>query len=542
MVPAFFYAPLSEKNGRFSGFHIYTERILYYNMIAKKDFGEAGEGVCPRKAMTRTLKIWCGALALLLLTGCAEAAPQNAPEAAEEAVSAVQETLPEPVYEKHEAYMSAENGFFEPERHLSRAQATQMVCTLAGLKEADAPEIVFADVSPENWYYAPVHTAAAYFMEDEEPAEASGEALPDEETTQAPPDEEPLLFRPRDTTLASELQDALTKALGLPETALPEGLEDATPLTRADAARLVNELLGRVPDEAALREVSFDLLLDVSKDDPAYFEILEAILPHEYLENTSEQWNAQTLKLSPLRAGAHTKKGAGYVVDEEGRAIRQAGLFDFGGWTYLAEDETGRIFADSGLHRFEGQVYYARRGGQLLQNAALGAYLFDENGRYTTGRADVDALLDEAIAAFEEDGMTREALLRACYDYVRSYKYLGRNAAYGPEVKTPPYENLLDFAEKILTTGKGDCYNFAAGFCLLARRLGFAAECVIGECGYVWNWRPIAHGWVEITQDGQTLLYDPQIENYNTRAGISNEENGAFGVTYETAHAKYLKH
>ena len=43
-------------------------------------------------------------------------------------------------------------------------------------------------------------------------------------------------------------------------------------------------------------------------------------------------------------------------------------------------------------------------------------------------------------------------------------------------------------------------------------------------------------------QDGQTLLYDPQIENYNIRAGISNEENGAFGVTYETAHARYLKH
>ena len=483
--------------------------------------------------MTRTLKIWCGALALLVLSGCAEAAPQTLPEAAEPTVPAVEETLPEPVYETHEAYMSAENGFFEPEKPLTRAQAAQMVCTLAGLTGEDAQEIIFADVAPENWYYAPIHTAAAYFMEEEKPAEEAAEEAQDEE---------PLLFRPRDTALASELQDALTKALELPEAALPEGLEEAAPLTRADAARLVNGLLKRAPDETALRKVSFDLLLDVSKDDPAYFEILEATLPHENLEATAEQWNAETLNVSPLRAGAHTKKGAGYVVDEEGCAIRKAGLFDFGGWTYLAEDETGRIFADSSLHRFEGHVYYARRGGQLLKNAARGEYLFDENGRYTTGRENVDTLLDEAIAVFQEDGMTQDELLRACYDYVRGYKYLGRNAAYGPEVKTPPYENLLDFAEKILTTGKGDCYNFAASFCLLARRLGFEADCIIGECGYVWNWRPIAHGWVEITQDGQTLLYDPQIENYNLRAGISNEENGAFGVTYETAHARYLKH
>ena len=52
----------------------------------------------------------------------------------------------------------------------------------------------------------------------------------------------------------------------------------------------------------------------------------------------------------------------------------------------------------------------------------------------------------------------------------------------------------------------------------------------------------IAHGWVEITKDGQTLLYDPQIENYNIRAGISNDDYGAYGVRYETAHARYLKH
>ena len=41
---------------------------------------------------------------------------------------------------------------------------------------------------------------------------------------------------------------ALTRALALPETALPAGMDDSTALTRADAAVLVNRLLGRTPD------------------------------------------------------------------------------------------------------------------------------------------------------------------------------------------------------------------------------------------------------------------------------------------------------
>ena len=138
--------------------------------------------------------------------------------------------------------------------------------------------------------------------------------------------------------------------------------------------------------------------------------------------------------------------------------------------------------------------------------------------------------------------MTQEECLHACYEAVRALRYLGRNPAYGPEVKTIPYDKQLEFADKILSTGKGDCYNFAAVFCLLARKLGYLATPIVGECGYSWNWYPIAHGWVEIELDGETFLFDPQIENYNLRAGISNETHSAWQVTYESAPARYLKH
>ena len=482
------------------------------------------------------MNICIRALALCLAFGaCAAVSPQEkagSEEAAAIMAEAPQEELPPVSYERHAAYMSANRGFFEPEKPLRRAEAARLLCNVVGIEPETLEQSGYLDVSPADWCYGVVCAAAEYF----EPDELNE---PDEPEAQA---QEPRYFRPKDAVLVCELQRALGRALGGEDVSLPDGLQETEVLTRADAAVLVNRALGRTPDREELAAVSYDLFLDVPKTDARYYDILEAVLPHEYEEDGGERWNPETMELSPLHEGAHTKDGFGYVVDETGCVIRKSGLFDFDGWTYLSDSDTGRILADGALHPVDGQVCYTLRGGQLLKDGAYGEYRFDENGFYTTGDEAIDALLDEAIAACTTEDMTQEERLRACYEYVRSYKYLGRNAALGQDVKTPPYEQLLGYAEKILSTGKGDCYNFAASFCLLARRLGFEAACVIGDCTYVWSWRPIAHGWVEITRGEQTLLYDPQIENYNNRAGISNDDYGAFGVTYETAHARYLKH
>ena len=502
--------------------------------------------------MKKAWKLWCIALALcLILSACAAAQPQQAQ--AEPDAPAEQEMAEEPAapdYLHHAAYMSAPKGFFEPEQPLRRAEAAQLVCNLAGFTKSAVMDCRYADVSPDAWYYDAVLAACDYFEAPEtaeetaqEGNESSKEEASEDSEQAAELTQPEKYFRPNDAALAKELLEAISRALALSDAALPEGMKPLDVLTRADAAQLVNCAIGRSPDKEALQAVSYDLLLDMPREDERYYDVLEAVLPHEYvLDASAEQWNMQSLGLTKPRAGAHTRKGFGFVADDKGCVIRKAGVFTYDGWSYLAADETGRIFADGALHRADGHVFCALRGGQLLTDGARGTYLFDENGYYTTGSEPVDRLLDEAIAACTEEGMTQEEMLKACYDFVRDYKYLGRNPSFDESVKTPPYEKLLEFAEKILSTGKGDCYNFAASFCLLARRLGFEAECIIGECGYVWNWHPIAHGWVEIMQDGQTLLYDPQIENYNIRAGISNEENGAFGVTYETAHARYLKH
>ena len=78
--------------GKWSFFagNIYTERFLYYNTVAKKNFDEkAGEGICPREDMKRGLNICCGVLALaLLFGGCAQSVPQQEQEPKAEPVAA----------------------------------------------------------------------------------------------------------------------------------------------------------------------------------------------------------------------------------------------------------------------------------------------------------------------------------------------------------------------------------------------------------------------------------------------------------------------
>ena len=304
--------------------------------------------------MKRGLNICCGVLALALLFGCAQSVPQQEQEPKAEPVAAGAFAAEvEPEYVLHTAYMSAPKGFFGPDQPLRRAEAAQLVCNLAALSTKNLPESGFADVSPEAWYYGAVCAAAAYFEVPEQTPESTIEPEPetaDAETSDSP-EPEPSYFRPRDAALAYELQAALTRALDLPDTALPAGMTDMTVLTRADAAVLVNRLLGRTPDRGALDAVSYDLLLDMPRTDARYAEVLEAVLPHEYLESAGERWNLQTLEISPMRAGAHTKDGRGFVVDESGCVVRENGLFTSGGWTYLSDTDTGCIFADGALHR-----------------------------------------------------------------------------------------------------------------------------------------------------------------------------------------------
>ena len=494
--------------------------------------------------------IWCGlicmAVLLGLLSGCglapevteceetpaAEVQVQDTPVVAPEetAEEPVREELPpeEPVEEHdwqyHRAYMRGVDGFFFPDQALLRAEAAQLMVNLFGPRETTE---VFWDVTENDWFYACVYEAAGYLPGDLHHG-----------------------FRPYESVTPAEFIAAVALAAA-PEGETPLTLEQAVEagwltqddavlpvVSRATAAAIVNSAVGREADVSVLEELASPVFVDVDPGHPLYADILEAAMNHVYDADTqSEHWHGGIPNSTRLSEGIHRSPKAAYYVSADGQVIREPGLLQVGDATYLIRED-GQAAA-GGLELLDGRVTYFGEDGVMLKNGAWGEYQFDADGFYTTGDENLDALVAETLDQCTTEDMTREEQLRACYDHVRAYKYLGRNSALPSTCKTIPMENAVKYATKIFETGKGDCYNFAAAFCFLARALGYEATAIAGSCGYVWSNVAITHGWVEIVLDGETWLFDPQIENYNIRAGISNETHSAYQVTYANAPGRY---
>ena len=492
-------------------------------------------------------------LLALCLTACMEqtapdpapAAAQSEPDNAASSEEPVQSLQPDPVAEVqpqlectlHPAYMFGQNGFFFPERALTRAETAQVLVYV--FDPAENVQADYTDVEEDSWFF-PCVTAVAGLL----PGDAGG------------------TFRPYDAITLSEFVSAICRGTGcrLPQGSAADVLPDAAVhyaalfgwidgiasgdqnVTRAQAVQILNRALGRTPDRTAIDALDERVFLDVSPGHEAYYDITEAALEHSCFEDEDgECWDGESVFVFPLEPGLHMAGGNALYVLDDGSILTEPGLFTEGRFTYLVSDDSGRIYADDALHLVGDQVVFCKRDGTILKNARRYDYYFDETGSYSTGDASLDALVDAAIAACTTQDMAQEEKLRACYEYVRAFKYLGRNAALPRTIKTMPHENAVEYARKIFETGKGDCYNFAASFCFLARALGYEATAVVGSCGYAWSYSAIAHGWVEIIMDGETYLFDPQIENYNLRAGISNATHSAYCVSYESAPGRYYK-
>ena len=60
---------------------------------------------------------------------------------------------------------------------------------------------------------------------------------------------------------------------------------------------------------------------------------------------------------------------------------------------------------------------------------------------------------------------------------------------------------------------KGNCYNYAGLFTMLARRLGYQAEAISGTFYTSLNGYDVRHGWTEITEGGKVYFCDTEIES-----------------------------
>lgn len=253
-------------------------------------------------------------------------------------------------------------------------------------------------------------------------------------------------------------------------------------VTRADAARIFNRLCGRAP--IAENDYSkVGTILDVSFDDPSFWDIAEAAIPHE-----SENSENGELWTSSSSLPLYTE-----------------GLF----------------FIGTELHCVD------ERGSAVI-NASYGNFDFGADGVITTGMPELDELVQEKVSELVdpnklEDESDREQMLRVLFNYVTYHNSYLRLHYY--EVGDTSWVN--DEAYHMLTEKKGNCYDYAAEFYVLARAIGYDAVIYSGKVDP--TQRP--HAWVEIEFDGVPYIFDTEIEF--TQVTIAHKGSTYFKCTYE---------
>ena len=171
-----------------------------------------------------------------------------------------------------------------------------------------------------------------------------------------------------------------------------------------------------------------------------------------------------------------------------------------------AEPPVPPASADPGPWETEEGLYYIQEDGTCLTGGTVGYLTFGADGRYTSGDPELDAGIDDLIAAVCPDlTVDSESRLRALYNHIRdNYRYLSMEHY---EAGSTDWGNSA--ALTMLSQGKGNCYNFTALFTACARRLGYQAYNVAGH-----EYSPDNdHAWTMIDwPDGVTYLFDVQLE------------------------------
>ncbi len=280
------------------------------------------------------------------------------------------------------------------------------------------------------------------------------------------------------------------------------GLDGTEPMTRLEAAAAIVRLAG-----LELPACESAPAPDLAADRPGAAALAACAGPE----------GAASYPSGPVIIG-----GSFYYVDEDGLFVTDT-LIDG-----MYFDETGCCPAsgyEPGPVNIAGYLYYVDEDGGFVVNEERGGISYGPNGRYSSGSEELDALVAEVLAPICEEYGSRNEMLRAAYDYVRDgFQYLRRNFYDLGETGWEVEEALT-----MLSTGRGNCYNYAAAFWALARGLGYDAQAISGTMG--WDYE--RHGWVVIyDESGTRLTYDTETEMAYRRDGVYNRDMFAMSPAF----------
>lgn len=159
---------------------------------------------------------------------------------------------------------------------------------------------------------------------------------------------------------------------------------------------------------------------------------------------------------------------------------------------------------EPGFYLVGTDLMYAKEDGTFLTNDGLGMLRFDANGAYTSGDSELDQMVSDVLRALidQHPDASREELLDDAFIYVRDHiLYVNRALLYFGD---QGWE--IEKAKEGLTTATGNCYTYAAEFCMIGRALGYQMSVI---SGLVLSYQ--SHGWCVSEEDGARFIYDTEL-------------------------------
>ena len=275
-------------------------------------------------------------------------------------------------------------------------------------------------------------------------------------------------------------------------------------LTRLEFVGILSAAMDRHGDKYR-RDNLVGTILDLRSDDPHFWDVAEAVIPHRASAvGTEERWIRSTSL--PLRA---------------------EGLF----------------FLGTDLHAID-------ENGEPVVNGSYAGLSFDAEGIVTSGDPELDKLVRDLLPELVDPAvMSGEEMLEELFYYpVLHFRYRTGNY-YSPG--EPAGWEILE-AKNALSRKAGNCYSFAASFCVLARAVGYPAQAYTGsilsdnpgEFSFYTDVHgnkvalPVnrgPHGWVEIEFDGEPLIFDPEM-------AFRRSAKGDFSVSFFKVDAAVRSH
>lgn len=380
----------------------------------------------------------------------------------------------------HMQYMNGYNdGSFRPDASITRAEACKLLASLL-VEKVQGNDMKFIDVAGDAWYAEAVDQMTGFGLIK---GYKDGFFRPAAKITRA--EFVSILARLPHTDIGTGTDKSFADvpaghwAHNAVQTALAQGwitgdgnFRPNDAITRAETVTMVNRVLGRTADKAAIAAGDgIRIMPDVPSSHWAYWDMLEATTDHKHeIKDNAEHWT-------------------GFDREESG----------------LAE----------GWHNINGLLFHVNAEKQFDANKVVDNLQLDKDGRYTTGSEELDRLLTQAVKGVVTEKMTQQERLRAVYDYAKkTFGYLGIGEI---DTTKPGWET--EQAINMLKNNKGNCYSWSSVFTYLARQVGFDAKAIPGR-GVSPKGSESVHAWTEITIDGVPYTFDPQIESvYAARYG-----------------------